>query len=212
MSRAELWRALDEATDAVQTANDAFGQTLSPQTRAALTAAFHAYAECLSPLIGHAAALRYEAGWMTYHAAIGTKNEAAAWDVFEGGRVPSARCWRTRRLATTSSQGSARLRCHHQPLERTVALTRSVFGCGRRPERLLVGSIGRRCRARQPVRYMPTRVLRRSSRMVSRHTSPILPIRSRRPTSRKPHALCRTRLETTRSNDFASKGGLPVSR
>ena len=79
--------ALDEATDAVQAANDTFGRAPSPQTRAALTAAFHAYARCLSPVIGHAAALKYEASWMTYHAAIGTKNEAAAWDVFEGGRV-----------------------------------------------------------------------------------------------------------------------------
>ena len=78
MSRAELWRALDEATDAVQAANDTFGRAPSPQTRAALTTAFHAYARCLSPVVGHAAALKYEASWMTCHAAIGTKNEAAA--------------------------------------------------------------------------------------------------------------------------------------
>ena len=87
MSRGKLWAALAEATDAVQAANDAFGREPSPQTRAALTAAFHAYAECVSPVIGHTAALKYEAGWATYHAAIGTENEAAAREVFERARV-----------------------------------------------------------------------------------------------------------------------------
>jgi len=84
MSRGKLWAALAEATDA---ANDAFGRAPSPQTRAALTTAFHAYAECVSPVIGHTAALNYEAGWATYHAAIGTENEAAAREVFERARV-----------------------------------------------------------------------------------------------------------------------------
>ncbi len=87
MSRAKLWRALAEANDASQAANDAFERAPSPETRAALTAAFHAYATCLYPLIGHAEAFAYESSLTTYDAAIGTEDEAAARDVFEAARV-----------------------------------------------------------------------------------------------------------------------------
>ena len=87
MSRAKLWRALVEANDASQAANDAFEQAPSPETRAALTAAFHAYATCLYPLIGDAEAFAYESSLTTYDGAIGTEDEAAARDVFEAARV-----------------------------------------------------------------------------------------------------------------------------
>ena len=87
MSRAALWSALAEANDASQAANDDFERAPSPQTRAALTAASHAYARCLYPVIGHAEAFAYESSLTTYDAAIGTEDEAAARDVFEAARV-----------------------------------------------------------------------------------------------------------------------------
>jgi len=87
MNRAELWRALAEANDAGEAANDAFERAPSPETRAALTTAFHAYATCLYPLIGYAEAFAYESSLTTYDAAIGTADEAAARDLFEGARV-----------------------------------------------------------------------------------------------------------------------------
>ncbi len=87
MFRAKLWRALAEANDASQAANDEFERAPSPQTRAALTAAFHASATCLYPLIGYAEAFAYESSLTTYDGAIGTEDEAAARDVFEAARV-----------------------------------------------------------------------------------------------------------------------------
>ena len=87
LSRAKLWRALAEANDASQAANDEFERAPSAQTRAALTAAFHAYAECLYPVVGHAEAFAYESSLTAYDAAIGTEDEAAAREIFEGARV-----------------------------------------------------------------------------------------------------------------------------
>ena len=87
LSRAELWTAVAEANVASEAANDEFERTPSPQTRTALTAAFHAYATCLYPVIGHVEAFAYESSLTAYDAAIGTEDEAAARDVFEGARV-----------------------------------------------------------------------------------------------------------------------------
>ncbi len=61
MSRAELWKALGEATDAVQAAGDEYTRASTPQARAAMDAAFREYVGRLTPVIGTAAASRYEA-------------------------------------------------------------------------------------------------------------------------------------------------------
>ena len=47
MSRAELWAALADATDAVQAATDAYERAPTPQTREAMDAAFHEYVQRL---------------------------------------------------------------------------------------------------------------------------------------------------------------------
>ena len=87
MSRAELWAALSEATDAVQAAYAEYIREPTPPARAAMEAAEREYAQRLYPLIGQVAAFKYEAGLATYQAAIGTEHEAEARDVFEGAWV-----------------------------------------------------------------------------------------------------------------------------
>ena len=83
MSRAELWQALGEAAEVVQAAVDAYEREPTPTAQAAMRAAEREYAQRLYPVIGQAVAFQFEAGLATYHAAIGTEDEAAAMDVFE---------------------------------------------------------------------------------------------------------------------------------
>ncbi len=66
MSRAALWQALAGATDAVQTAGDEYTHAPTPQARAAMDAAFREYVRRLTPVIGTAAASRYEASLAAY--------------------------------------------------------------------------------------------------------------------------------------------------
>ena len=66
MSRAELWAALSEATDAVQAAGDDYTREATSQARAAVDAAFREYVKRLSPVIGQVAAFKYEASLRTY--------------------------------------------------------------------------------------------------------------------------------------------------
>ena len=87
MSRAELWKALADATDAVEAAYDECAREPTPAARAALAAAEREYAQRLYPVIGQVAAFTYEAGLVTYQAAIGTEDEAAAREVFEVAQV-----------------------------------------------------------------------------------------------------------------------------
>ncbi len=70
MSRAELWKALADATDAVQAAGDEYTRASTPQARAAMDAAFREYVRRLTPVIGTAAASRYEASLATYEAVL----------------------------------------------------------------------------------------------------------------------------------------------
>ena len=70
MSRAELWSALADATDAVQAATDAYERAPTPQTREAMDAAFHEYVQRLIPVIGTAKAFEYQAGLATFEDAI----------------------------------------------------------------------------------------------------------------------------------------------
>ena len=87
MSRAALWAALGEATDAVQAAYDECAREPTPAARAALAAAEREYAQRLYPVIGQVVAFTYEAGLATYQAAIGNDDEAAARDVMEVAQV-----------------------------------------------------------------------------------------------------------------------------
>ncbi len=113
MSRAELWKALREATDAVQAAGDAYTRASTPQARAAMDAAFRESVRRLTPVIGTAAASRYEASLATYEAVLDrvealtatladspsideadrtlsqqlTEEQAAAGEAFEGARA-----------------------------------------------------------------------------------------------------------------------------
>ncbi len=66
MSRAELWKALGEATDAVQAAGDEYTRAPTPQARAVMDAAFREYVRRLTPVVGTAAAPRYEASLASY--------------------------------------------------------------------------------------------------------------------------------------------------
>ena len=61
MSRADLWAALGEAGDAIQAAVDAHEREATPQTRAAVKAAFEEYVQRLTPVIGTAETFKYEA-------------------------------------------------------------------------------------------------------------------------------------------------------
>ena len=70
MSRAELWKALDEATDAVQAAGKDHAREATPQTREASDAAVREYVKRLIPVVGQVEALRYEASAAAYQQAI----------------------------------------------------------------------------------------------------------------------------------------------
>ena len=113
MSRAELWKDLGEATDAVQAAGDEYTRASTPQARAAMDAAFREYVRRLTPVIGTAAASRYEASLASYEAVLDrvealtatlsvlpsideadrtlsqqlTEEQAAAGEAFEGARA-----------------------------------------------------------------------------------------------------------------------------
>jgi len=113
MSRAELWKALADATDAVQAAGDEYTRASTPQARAAMDAAFREYVRRLTPVIGTAAASSYEASLASYEEVLDrvealnatlsvlpsmddadrtlsqqlTEEQAAAGEVFERARV-----------------------------------------------------------------------------------------------------------------------------
>ena len=91
MSRAELWKALTDATDAVQAAGDEYTRASTPQALAAVNAAFHEYVQRLYPVIGHAEAFRYEASLATYQKAIehaaSEDEEQAAERAFEAAQA-----------------------------------------------------------------------------------------------------------------------------
>ena len=70
MSRAELWAALAEATDAVQAAVEEYGRAPTPRARAARDAVFREYVKRLSPLIGQAEALAFEVSLHAYQALV----------------------------------------------------------------------------------------------------------------------------------------------
>ena len=70
MSRAELWKALAEATDTVQTAGDDYAREATPQTREASDAAFRQYVKRLTPVVGQVEARKYEASLAAYQEAI----------------------------------------------------------------------------------------------------------------------------------------------
>ena len=69
MSRAELWKALGEAADAVQAAVNKYDRAPTPQTRAVRDAAFRAYVRRLPLVVGNAEAGRYEVRWVAYQEA-----------------------------------------------------------------------------------------------------------------------------------------------
>ena len=81
MARA-LWKALGEAVDACEAANDEYAHAPTPETRAAMAAAAREYAQRLYPVIGEVGASRYEASLATYLAALGHEDEAAAGRAF----------------------------------------------------------------------------------------------------------------------------------
>ena len=113
MSRAEIWKALADATDAVQAAGDEYARASPPQARAAMDAAFREYVRRLTPVIGTAAASRYEASLASYEEVLDrvealnatlsvlpsmddadralsqqlTEEQAAAGEAFEGARA-----------------------------------------------------------------------------------------------------------------------------
>ncbi len=70
MLRAELWAALSVATDAVQTAGDAYTRAAIPHARAAMNAAFREYVRRLTPVVGQVEASKYEASLVAYEAVL----------------------------------------------------------------------------------------------------------------------------------------------
>ena len=63
MAREALWAAVEETSDAMAKAVDAWLPEKAPSTHAAVTAAVHAFAGCLDAVIGDEAAFRFEASW-----------------------------------------------------------------------------------------------------------------------------------------------------
>ena len=70
MSREAVWKALADATDAVQAAVDDYAREATLQARTAVNAAVNDYVQRLSPVIGQVEAFRYEASLRTHQDAI----------------------------------------------------------------------------------------------------------------------------------------------
>ena len=70
MSREAVWKALADATDAVQVAVDDYAREATLQARTAVNAAVNDYVQRLSPVIGQVEAFRYEASLRTHQDAI----------------------------------------------------------------------------------------------------------------------------------------------
>ncbi len=70
MSREAAWKALADATDAVQAAVDDYAREATLQARTAVHAAVNDYVRRLSPVIGQVEAFRYEASLRTHQDAI----------------------------------------------------------------------------------------------------------------------------------------------
>ncbi len=70
MSREAAWKALADATDAVQAAVDDYAREATLQARTAVNAAVNDYVQRLSPVIGQVEAFRYEASLRTHQDAI----------------------------------------------------------------------------------------------------------------------------------------------
>ena len=70
VSRGRVWKALADATDAVQAAVDDYAREATPQARTAVNAAVNDYVQRLSPVIGQVEAFRYEVSLRTHQDAI----------------------------------------------------------------------------------------------------------------------------------------------
>ena len=70
MEREERWKALADATDAVQVAVDDYAREATLQARTAVHAAVNDYVQRLSPVIGQVEAFRYETSLRTHQNAI----------------------------------------------------------------------------------------------------------------------------------------------
>ena len=70
MSRKAAWKALADATEAVQAAVDDYAREATLQARTAVHAAVNDYVQRLSPVIGQVEAFRYETSLRTHQNAI----------------------------------------------------------------------------------------------------------------------------------------------
>ncbi len=70
MSREAAWKALADATEAVQAAVDDYAREATLQARTAVHAAVNDYVQRVSPVIGQVEAFRYEASLRTHQNAI----------------------------------------------------------------------------------------------------------------------------------------------
>ena len=70
MSREAVWKALADATDAVQAAVDDYAREATLQARRAVNVAVYDYVRRLSPVIGQVEAFRFEASLRTHQDAI----------------------------------------------------------------------------------------------------------------------------------------------
>ena len=82
-----LWDALADATDAVQAAVDADTRESTCQSRAAMIAAYHVYADALYPVVGQAMAFTYESSLADVFSATGAEDEASALQAHAGVMV-----------------------------------------------------------------------------------------------------------------------------
>ncbi len=70
MEREERWKALADATDAVQAAVDDYAREATLQARRAVNVAVYDYVQRLSPVIGQVEAFKFEASLRTHQDAI----------------------------------------------------------------------------------------------------------------------------------------------
>ncbi len=70
MSRAELWKSLATATDAVAAAGNDHAREATPQTKNASDAAVREYVKRLTPVVGQVEARKYGASSTAYQEAI----------------------------------------------------------------------------------------------------------------------------------------------
>jgi DNA-binding GntR family transcriptional regulator len=68
--RDELWKALTDASDAVDAAFDAYKNAETPANRFKAQKAGREYANCLAPVIGNDSAFRYEAALQNHTDAV----------------------------------------------------------------------------------------------------------------------------------------------